>query len=96
MKAGLVTQMSAASEGALGLERILDLETKLARTPLVGPKHRELVKAIGIAATAYRMALDNEQATAMAAHESSSLALSGRAFRSVPTIRKSRGAKRSR
>jgi hypothetical protein len=53
------------SEGALRLERILDLETKLARAPVVGRKHRELVKAIGIAAAAYRMSLDDEQAMAM-------------------------------
>jgi hypothetical protein len=55
--------MSASSEG--GLERILDLETKLARTPVIGRKRRELVKAIGIAAAAYRMVLDDEQAMAM-------------------------------
>jgi hypothetical protein len=96
MKAGAVSQTSASSEGALGLERILDLETRLARTPVVGRKHRELVKAIGIAATAYRMSLDNEQAMAMAAHESIPIALAERAFPSVPATRKSRAAKRSR
>ena len=96
MKDDPVSQMSASSEGALGLERILDLETRLARTPVVGPKHRELVKAIGIAAAAYRMTLDNEQAMAMATHDSSPLAITERTFRSVPTTRKSRGAKRSR
>jgi hypothetical protein len=84
--------MAATSEGALGLELILALETKLARAPSVGRKHRELVKAIGIAAAAYRTALDNEQATAT--HDSNPLALSGRALRTFPT-RKVRGPKRS-
>jgi hypothetical protein len=85
--------MSATSEGARGLERILDLETKLARAPVVGRQHRELVKAIGIAAAAYRTALDNEQTTAT--HDSNPLALSGRALRMFPA-RKARGPKRSR
>jgi hypothetical protein len=89
MKAGSVYQVS--SPGALGLERILDLETKLARTPVVGRKHRELVKAIGIAAAAYRMSLDDEQATAM---QDAHVALGGRASVSLPT-RKPRGSKRS-
>jgi len=84
--------MTASLEGALGLERILDLETKLARAPVVGRKRRELVKAIGIAAAAYRTALDNEQATA--SHDSNPLAFAGRPLRGFST-RKTRGLKRS-
>jgi hypothetical protein len=91
MKDASTYQMTASVEGALGLERILDLETRLARAPVVGRKRRELVKAIGIAAAAYRTALDNEQATAT--HDFNALALAGRALRSFP-LRKIRGPKR--
>jgi hypothetical protein len=73
--------MSASSEW--GIERILDLETKLARAPLIGRKRRELVKAIGIAAAAYRMVLDDEQAMAM--FEPMRLTIASRA-----TVRRSR------
>jgi hypothetical protein len=86
-------QMTVSPEGARGIERILDLETRLAHAPMVGRKRRELVKAIGIAAAAYRTALDNEQTTAT--HDSNPLALSGRALRIFPT-RKTHGPKRSR
>jgi hypothetical protein len=92
MKDGPGYQMSATSEGALGLQRILDLETKLARMRVVGRKRRELVKAIRVAAAAYRMALDNEQTTAT--HDSNLPGLTGRAPRSFPT-RKTLGLKRS-
>jgi hypothetical protein len=81
------------SEGALRLERILDLETKLARAPVVGRKHRELVKAIGIAAAAYRMSLDNQQA--MATFEPLRLTIATRATARHSPHRKSNGPKRS-
>ena len=68
------------------------LETKLARAPLISRKHRELTKAIEIAAAAYRMTLDNEQASA--AHGPSSLA-DRATSRRVP-LRKPRSPKRSR
>jgi hypothetical protein len=83
--------MSASSEG--GLERILDLETKLARAPVIGRKRRELVKAIGIAAAAYRMSLDNEQATAI--FEPLRLTIATRASARHSTHRKSNASKRS-
>ena len=80
-----------AAEG--GLERILDLETKLARAPVIGRKRRELVKAIGIAAAAYRMTLDDEQATAI--FEPLRLTLASRAT-TRRSHRKSNASKRSR
>jgi hypothetical protein len=93
MRDGPVSHLSASSEGALGLERILDLETKLARAPVIGRKRRELVKAIGIAAAAYRMTLDNEQATAI--FEPLRLTIATRASVRHSTHRKSNGSKRS-
>jgi hypothetical protein len=56
--------VTAHAEAARGLERIVQLETKLARVSLISREHRELTKAIEIAAAAYRMTLDNEQANA--------------------------------
>jgi hypothetical protein len=44
------------------VERIRQLEEKLARAPAKSALHRDLTKAIGIEATAHRVALDSEQA----------------------------------
>ena len=64
MKVSPTDEIASHLEGARGLERILMLETKLALAPVIGLHRRQLVKAIGIAAAAYRMTLDNEQASA--------------------------------
>jgi hypothetical protein len=58
--------------------------------PLIGRQHRELTKAIEIAAAAYRMSLDHEQANAT--YDPHTLAGRTTARRSPP--RKLRSSKR--
>jgi hypothetical protein len=64
MKDTPLDAIPAHAAAARGLERIVLLEAELARAPLIGRQHRELTKAIEIAAAAYRMSLDHEQANA--------------------------------
>jgi hypothetical protein len=64
MKVSPSVEIAAHMDGARGLERILLLEQKLARVPVISRQHRQLTKAIEIAAAAYRITLDNEQASA--------------------------------
>jgi hypothetical protein len=52
------------SDAAAVLDRILRLEEQLARVPAQSPLHRTLTAALHLEATAYRRALDVEQAAA--------------------------------
>ena len=91
MKVNPPDEIAAHMDGTRGLARIVLLQTKLARVPAIGHQHRQVTKAIEIAAAAYRMTLDNEQASAM--YDSHALAGRATVRRSPP--RKLRSSKRS-
>jgi hypothetical protein len=93
MTIGLPDRTTASRRGARGLERVLELETQLARTPVISRRRLTLTKAIGIAATAYRKGLDAEQATAM--HERPPLDGARRAAAQEPPSPTRRRSKRS-